>query len=67
MKQKIKNYLENLLLDTFNSAQEIEGFTVSDDSDEIYRADTVNDGLFQCWLSDCNLREARLYRQITSP
>ncbi len=50
--------LETELLDCFNEQQENEGFTVSDDSEEIYQATDGEDALFTHWLSDCRLEEA---------
>lgn len=54
------------LLACFNEQQEMEGFTVSDDSDEIYQAHSANDALFQVWLFDCRLSEALEYKELTS-
>jgi hypothetical protein len=56
--------LENELLLCFNDQQHSEGFTVSDDSNEIYQAKDSNDGLFRYWLSDCRLDEAIEYKEL---
>lgn len=56
--------LERILLDCFNDEQHIEGFTVSDDSEEIYQAKDGKDELFINWVSDCNLSEAIRYREL---
>jgi hypothetical protein len=52
------------LLACFNEQQETEGFTVSDESEEIYQADSVADGLFQNWLKDCRIEEAEEYKAL---
>jgi hypothetical protein len=56
--------LEAELLACFNEQQHDEGFTVSDDSDEIYQAKDGNDPLFKYWVSDCRLSEAIEYLEI---
>lgn len=56
--------LESELLDVFNEQQKIEGFTVSDDSEEIYQAEDSNDELFVNWLSDCRLEEAEEFKAL---
>lgn len=61
--ERIKQ-LEAELLACFNDEQEIEGFTVSDDSDEIYQAKDGNDPLFKYWVSDCRLEEALEYLEL---
>lgn len=56
--------LEAELLACFNEQQQDEGFTVSDDSDEIYHAKDGNDPLFRYWVSDCRLNEALEYLEL---
>lgn len=58
------NELEQELLACFNEQQHDEGFTVSDDSDEIYQAKDGNDPLFKYWVSDCRLAEALEYNEL---
>jgi len=62
---RVADLLESLLA-CFNDEQEIEDFTVSDDSDEIYQAKDGTDPLFRHWLSDCRLQEAIEYLDLTS-
>jgi len=56
--------LEKELLACFNEQQHDEGFTVSDDSDEIYQAKDGEDPLFKYWVSDCRLSEAIEYNEL---
>jgi hypothetical protein len=65
MKSRI-NTLERELLDCFNEQQQMEGFTVSDDSEEIYQAIDGRDSLFRHWVYDCRLDEALEYNELMS-
>jgi hypothetical protein len=56
--------LEGELLACFNEQQETEGFTVSDDSEEIYQAEDASDNLFTHWLEDCRIEEAAEYKSL---
>lgn len=62
--QKRIAVLERRLLEVFNDQQEIEGFTVADDSEEIYQAKDGNDDLFKEWVSDCRLDDAIKYNEL---